>query len=183
MRSTVVDLTGEVPKVSRKGALGPEVEKAVEKIRSGKCPRKSILIVCTGNACRSTMAEGWLKREIEEKGLSDEIEVFSCGTHARDGMPCTFDTEIVMRNHGIELHKFRSRLCCPGDLWSADLVIAMASQHALEITKMLPSVKGRTMVLDVDDPIGKGLDVYEKALRDIETQLEQHRSEIFYPIN
>ncbi len=87
--STVVDLTGEVPIILRKGAQGADVEKAVEKLRSGKCPRKRILIVCTGNSCRSPMAEGWLKHEIEKKGLSSEIDVMSCGTNARDGVACT----------------------------------------------------------------------------------------------
>jgi len=177
--STVVDLTGGVPGILRKGAQSPEVEKTVERIRSGKCPRRRILIVCTGNACRSPMAEGWLKREIEEKGLSEEIEVFSCGIRARDGVPCTLGTEIVMRHRKIDLPKFRSRLCRQGDLWSSDLIIAMAPQHALEIAKILPSVKERTITLNVDDPIGKGLDVYEKTFRDIEIQLERHRPKIF----
>lgn len=179
MKSTIVDLTEEMPVILRKGAQGSDAEKAVERIRSEKCPRKRILIVCTGNACRSPMAEGWLKREIEAKGLSAEIEVISCGTRARDGVPCTSETELVMQSRGIDFSKFRSRLCRGGDLWSSDLVLAMAPQHALDIAKMLPSVKERTITLHVDDPIGLGMDVYERVFLDIETKLKQHRDEIF----
>jgi len=177
--STIVDLTGENPVVLRKGAHGSTVEKAVLKIQAEKCPRKRILIVCTGNACRSPMAEGLLRQEIEKKGLSGDIEVSSCGTHARDGVPCTSETEIVMRNREIDLSKFRSRLCRGRDLWAADLIFAMAPQHARDIAKRLPSVKTKMITLNVDDPIGMGMVVYEKTFHDIETKLKQHRNTIF----
>lgn len=173
MNSTIVDLTGEVPEIFRKGAQSLDVAKAVEKIRSGKCPRKCILIVCTGNICRSPMAEGWLKREIAERGMSDEIEVISCGTHALDGVPCASEAEALMRGCAVDLRKFRSRLCRGGDLWSADLVIAMESRNAADIAKVLPSVKERTLTLHVEDPIGQGLNVFEKTLVDIEAKMER----------
>jgi len=176
--STVVDLTGEIPIVLRKGAHGADVEKAVEKIISGKCPRKRILIVCTGNSCRSPMAEGLLKHEIKKRGLSSEIEVVSCGTSARDGLPCTFEAEFVLRNREIDFCGFRSRRCRKGDLWSSDLVLAMAVQHAEDVAAMLPSAKEKTITLNVEDPIGLGMQVYEKTLLDIESKMKQYMNRI-----
>jgi len=176
--STVLDLTGEMPVILRKGAQGAEVEKAVEKIRSGKCPRKCILIVCTGNSCRSPMAEGWLRHEIEARGLSSEIEVISCGTNARDGLPCTPEAEFVLRNREIDISNFRGRRCRKGDLWGSDLILAMASQHAEDMEAMLSSVKSKTITLDVEDPIGMGLHVYEKTLLAIESKMQQHMKKI-----
>ncbi len=176
--STVLDLTGEVPVILRKGAQGAEVEKAVERIKAHQCPRKRILIVCTGNSCRSPMAEGWLKHEIEKNGLSGDIEVISCGTSARDGLPCAPEAEFVLQNRGIDLKKFRSRSCRKGDLWSSDLVLVMAPQHAEDVARMLPSVKERTVTLSVEDPIGMGMAVYEKTLLDIEKKMKQHAQQI-----
>ncbi|MFH1800545.1 MAG: L-threonylcarbamoyladenylate synthase [Candidatus Omnitrophota bacterium] len=176
--STVVDLTGDVPVILRKGAQGVDLEKAVERIVSEKCPRKRILIVCTGNSCRSPMAEGWLKHEIAKKGLSSEIEVVSCGTSARDGLPCTPEAEFALRNREIDLSGFCSRRCRKGDLWSSDLVLAMAAEHAEAMVAMLPSVREKMITLNVEDPIGMGMQVYEKTLLDIESKMKQYMDKI-----
>ena len=124
------------------------------------------------------MAEGWLKHEIEKKGLSSEIEVISCGMSARDGLPCTSEAELVLCNREIDVSGFRSRRCRKGDLWSSDLVLAMAAKHTEDMVAMLPSAREKTITLNVEDPIGMGMQVYEKTLLDIESKIKQYMDKI-----
>ena len=77
--STVVDFTTAEPVILREGAEVQKIKEAIQKIKDGKFLRKKILIVCTGNSCRSPMAEGWLGNELRHRLLSAQIELSSCG--------------------------------------------------------------------------------------------------------
>lgn len=172
--STIVDLAEAVPGILRKGAQAVEVEKAVEKVKSGKFPLKKILMVCTGNSCRSPMAEGWLRHELDKRGLSLQIEVTSCGVVAREGLPASPEAEFVLRNREVDISRHRSRTCRKSDIWSADLIFVMGPQHAAEVERVWASAKGKTIILDVPDPIGMGMSVYETTLNEIEKKLKPH---------
>ena len=83
-----------------------------------------------------------------------------------------------MRNREIDLSDFRSRRCRKGDLWSSDLVLVMSTQHAEAMADMLPSVKEKMITLNVEDPIGMSMQVYEKTLLDIESKMKQYMDKI-----
>ncbi len=169
--STVLDVSGEEPVILRKKAYGTEVEKAVARVKTDQYPKKKILVVCTGNSCRSPMAEGWLKKELELKGLSDEIEVASCGIGARDGLPAASEAEYVMRNRGVDLSCFKSRQCRDSDIWGADVILVMAEHHADSVEELMPGSREKIQCLDVEDPIGLGMMVYEKTINQIEKKI------------
>lgn len=179
--STVVDLTHEHdPQMLREGAEAEPVREALEKIRSGDFPRRHILIVCTGNSCRSPMAEGWLRHELEMKGLAGKIEVSSCGVGARSGATATPEAVYVMKNRGVDITEHRSRPCTRQDVADADLVVAMAPQHAQFITSMMPAARGKVKVFNVMDPIGMSMQVYEDVARVIEKKMTDIWDEIVY---
>ncbi len=84
-----------------------------------------ILFVCSGNTCRSPLAEAVLKRMAEDAGRGD-IEVSSAGTQAWDGSPASDGSMLVGMERGLELSAHRSRQLTTEMLEEADIVIVMA---------------------------------------------------------
>jgi len=177
--SSIVDISDEkAPVILRRGAAGEALEAAVEKIRTGTFPRKKILIVCTGNSCRSPMAEGWLKDELTRINLLDQIEISSCGVGTRPGMSATPEAVYVMRNREIDISAHRSRMCTREDVMNADLILAMSQQHSIFISGMVPQAKSKIRVLNVIDPIGMSMSVYEDVMDVIEKKMKNIWQEI-----
>ena len=98
-----------------------------------------MLFVCTGNLCRSPMAEVLLRHDVEARRLAD-VEVASSGTWAIDGSPATSEAIRAMEGLGIDLRDHRSRHVSRADLERADLVVAMTSVHVREIGDVAPQI-------------------------------------------
>ena len=103
-------------------------------------------MVCTGNLCRSPMAEGLLRHALAERGCSD-IEVASVGTWAYVGSPATDQAVETLATKGIDLTEHRSRPVELDELRNADLIVAMTSVHVREITSLAPDVSERIVMM------------------------------------
>ncbi len=86
---------------------------------------KSVLLVCTGNVCRSPMAEAILAQRLDALGLAGEIRVESAGIRARDGDPASREAVALMAARGLSLDKHAARSVSEGMLNRAQAVVVM----------------------------------------------------------
>ena len=138
---------------------------------------KTVLFICTGNTCRSPMAEGLLKASV--KGDSN-IRVISAGVAAMPGQLVSRETQEILSENGGALKGFKSQQVDEVLLKEADLVIAMTSAHADRVRQLVRQFfsahVGEVNLLcdyidpseglagaDIPDPIGMGKAAYEEV--------------------
>ena len=132
----------------------------------------SILFICTGNICRSPMAEGLFANEAAKQNLS--IKVASAGLNVLVGAPAHPVAQQLLKNKGIDLSSHRAQQATPQRLLATDLILAMESWQVIKIQADLPSLCGRVHRLgkwgeyDIFDPFQKGQDNFVRALDLIE---------------
>jgi len=167
--STVLDLTVKPFKILREGSIS---EQDVGRIFI----KKRILFVCTGNSCRSPMAQYLLKKYLKEsKPYFEEMyEVISAGASAFSGGRISSSVaELLREKEEIEADDFRSRLLDKYMLLSSDLIFTMEDRQRQYILNFEPSTEGRVFNLkeflpeelrkDIPDPIGQGSSVYNEV--------------------
>lgn len=129
-----------------------------------------ILFVCTGNTCRSPMAEALLKAKRLEG-----IEVRSAGVHAFPGSDASGHAKAALKEIGIE-HSHSASLLDQDLVDWATLILTMTSGHKQLIIGNIPDAAHKTSTLkefvmqsdsDVSDPFGSSLDVYRKTLNEL----------------
>lgn len=168
VESTVVDATGAVPVILRQGALA----------RAAVMAPPRVLFVCTGNTCRSPIAEYLFRKWL---GPESGYEVASAGVSASTGERASDGAIRALEAKKIDLSGHRSRLLTQAHIDDADLVVVMTEAHKRAVLQRFPRAGSRVVLLndfsplhrgeDVPDPFGMRADVYRATRDEIEAAM------------
>ena len=143
-----------------------------------------IMFVCTGNTCRSPMAEGAL-RMLLAKERPGRFEVLSSGTGAATGYPATMYAIEAARIWDVDISFHQSQPLTAALIDRCDLILGMAPRHVDEVLKLKRDAADQTYLFKnfpqpggngegVDDPIGQPLEVYNTVFLEIGEYLGKH---------
>ena len=125
----------------------------------------AILVVCSGNICRSPIAEGLLRRALERRLGGTAPVVGSAGTIAIDGAPAMPESIEAARERGVDIRMHTARPLTPELIDDADLVVTMAAEHRDEVRRLVPGAVPRTFTLKELTRVLEALPATESDLR------------------
>ncbi len=173
--SSVLDLTTPIPVLRRKGVIPIlEIEKVYgRRIKIDPSLKFNLLFICSGNSCRSPMAEGLFKTMIDQR----YVKVKSAGTAAIDGLPASENARLVVKEFGGDISDHRTRCLTKEFIDEADLILVMEYKHYETVLELAPNAaiktfllkeyKRRTKYNEVSDPVGKDLEAYRNTALEI----------------
>ncbi|MBN1787012.1 MAG: threonylcarbamoyl-AMP synthase [Sedimentisphaerales bacterium] len=180
--SSVVKISSGRIEVLRQGVY------SAEQIR--KMLTVNIIFVCTGNTCRSPMAEGFAKKQLAQKlGCNiDQLEqmgykIASSGVMAMNGIGASAESIMFCSTKGVDIAGHKSRRLDAEMLQEADYIFAMSLGHKNDIIRICPEAAERCVLLEaqggISDPIGAGYEVYKTCGMTIEKAVKKRISELF----
>lgn len=144
---------------------------------------KKIMFICTGNICRSAMAEAYMKKRVAQEKL--EIDVNSSGLYAEDGEAATYLAKEAMQEYDVEIESHRATNTRKSDAANRDILLCATNGHKQLLTQMMPNVKEKIYTIkeyaygkdcsnpDISDPWGYDITVYRNCAKEIVQAIEK----------
>jgi len=153
---------------------------------------KTILFVCTGNTCRSAMAQGIFEKILKEKKEDKrKYNILSAGISAISGANASPEAILVMSEQGIDISQHKSTRLGEDLIKKADLILVMSNKHKDYINKKFPFFKKKVFLLkkyaikdnikyiknnyenyEIEDPIGRSIEFYRTIAQELKNNLE-----------
>ena len=137
-----------------------------------------VLFVCTGNTCRSPLAEALLRRKLADRGI-EGVSVASAGTGAWEGAPASEGAYLIGLEHGLDLSDHRARLLSRDVAAATTLILTMARHHRARVEQLDTATEARVLGeysgrgdTEIADPFGGDLELYREVFAELDAMLE-----------
>ena len=144
-----------------------------------------IMFICTGNICRSAMAEGMLKQKLKQNNIKN-IEVYSCGIYAETGDYATYNSIEVAKDYGADIKNHKATNIRDSRINEMDIILCATNSHKQNILYMYPNLKDKVYTmkeyakidqngqdLNIKDPWGYDINIYYNCAKEINDCLEK----------
>ncbi len=136
----------------------------------------NILLICTGNTCRSAMAEGILNKIISDNGANDKFTVVSAGISVFSPTKASDNAILALKDMGIDISSHISTQLTEEMINDADIILTMTASHKQIIKNVCDEITDKIYTLmgyaygtdkDISDPYGMDLETYKKCAKEI----------------